>query len=224
MQQVISANNQYTAKVIGTHFGLNSSEINKLLLSIGYMEVSAESGGLSPTEEGFNKGGQKCIHTHDNVWFVKWPESILYDQLLVKAVAKLKGTMKTARSVTTNITVLDFRKKYPANIRTQDGHYVRSKAEALIDDFLFNNGIVHAYEKKLPVKEDLFCDFYLPQGKVWIEYWGYENKPEYLDRKKKKQAIYQKYGVNLIELTEKDIQNLDDVLPQKLLQFGIQLF
>lgn len=32
----------------------------------------------------------------------------------------------------------------------------------------------------------------------------------------KKRAIYQKYQLNLIDLEERDICNLDDVLPKKL--------
>lgn len=224
MKTVTKANNLYTAKIIGHQFGLEPYVVNNLLLSVGYIMKATEGHGYYLTEQGFNKGGEQISDTIKNISSVRWPEPILHDQSLVAAIANFKGTAVKTKTYVTENTTIDFRKKYPANIRTTDGHYVRSKAEALVDDFLFNNGIVHAYEKKLPVKEDLFCDFYLPQGKVWVEYWGYENKPEYLDRKKKKQAIYQKYGVNLIELTDMDIQNLDDVLPQKLLAFGIQLF
>ena len=84
--------------------------------------------------------------------------------------------------------------------------------------------IVHAYERKLPVEEDVYCDFYLPVGKVYIEYWGLENDPKYQDRKKEKLKVYEKYGFNLIEIIDSDIQNLDDILPKKLLKFGIQAY
>ena len=50
-------------------------------------------------------------------------------------------------------------------------------------------------------------------GKVYIEFWGYDNDEKYLARKQKKQAIYQKYNFNLIELTEEEVLNLDDILP-----------
>ncbi len=59
------------------------------------------------------------------------------------------------------------------------------------------------------------------KNKVYIEYWGYENKPEYLENKRRKQEIYKKYGINLIELQDSDIPILDDVLPKKLLKFNI---
>ncbi len=109
----------------------------------------------------------------------------------------------------------NFRSKFPANYRTDDGHKVRSKAEKIIDNWLYRNEIVHAYERQVPIEEGLVCDFFVPKGKVWIEYWGLEDK-EYLKRKELKKDLYKKYDKNLIELTDKDIENLDDVLPKKL--------
>jgi len=125
----------------------------------------------------------------------------------------------------TTIKNTDPRQNYKMpEYRTEDGHYVRSKAELIIDNWLYNKAIVHAYEKKLPTEENLLSDFYIPQGKIYIEYWGYENQEKYLKRKKIKQQIYKKYNFNLIELNDKDVQNLDDILPKQLLRFGIKSY
>jgi hypothetical protein len=94
----------------------------------------------------------------------------------------------------------------------------------LIDNWLYLAEIVHAYERKLPIEEDVYCDFYIPTGKVYIEYWRYDNDPKYLARKQKKLAIYQKYGFKLIELDDTAVQNLDDILPRLLLKFGVQAY
>ncbi len=59
---------------------------------------------------------------------------------------------------------------------------------------------------------------------MYIEYWGYDNEPKYLARKKKKQDLYAKYGFKLIELTDKAVQNLEDVLPRLLLKYGVQAY
>lgn len=122
-----------------------------------------------------------------------------------------------------------FREKFEAKHRTQDWHYVRSKAEMIIDNLLYQYGIVHAYERKLPIEEDVYSDFYIPPGNwrpqgVYIEYWGLENDEKYLDRKKKKISLYKENELSLIELNEWDIQNLDDVLPRKLLNFKIKVY
>jgi len=109
----------------------------------------------------------------------------------------------------------NFRSKFPANYRTEDGHMVRSKTEQIIDNWLYRREIVHAYERRVPIEEELYCDFFIPIGKVWIEYWGLEEK-KYLKRKELKKELYKKYDKNLIDLTDKDIENLDDILPLKL--------
>jgi hypothetical protein len=84
---------------------------------------------------------------------------------------------------------------------------------------------VLAYERKLPIEEDVYSDFYIPTGKVYIEYWGYENNEKYLVRKKVKQDLLSnKYDFNLIELEDKDVLNLDDVLPRLLLKHGVQAY
>ncbi|MEO0706098.1 MAG: glycerol kinase, partial [Cyanobacteria bacterium J06649_5] len=108
--------------------------------------------------------------------------------------------------------------------RSADGHFVRSKAEMLIDNWLYMAEIAHAYERKLPIEETVYSDFYIPAGKVYIEYWGYKNNPKYLARKQTKLSLYEKYGFNLIELNDKDVQNLDDVLPRWLLKYGVQAY
>ena len=133
---------------------------------------------------------------------------------------KIKSTKKKEKKV-------DFRSKFPANIRTNDGHLVRSRAEAIIDNTLYNYGLVHAYERKLPITEIVYSDFYIPALKgsqaVYIEFWGFENEPRYLKRKRDKKDIYDKYNLNLIEIDDKHIENLDDHLPRMLLEFGINV-
>ena len=99
---------------------------------------------------------------------------------------------------------------------------VRSKAEMAIDNFLYVNRVVHAFERKLPIEEDVYCDFYLPEKKIYIEYWGLENDPKYEARKKVKQGIYEQNGFTLIELTDEHIRNLDDHLPRMLLKHGVR--
>lgn len=118
----------------------------------------------------------------------------------------------------------EIRDKEDSKFKATDGHLVHSKAERLIDNWLYMAEIVHAYGRKLPIEENVCCDFYLPTGKVYIEYWGVDNDLKYLARKQKKLAVYEKYGLRLIELNDKEVQNLDDVLPRLLLKFGVQAY
>ena len=184
------------------------------------------------TKHGTKIGGEH--KTYRGTEYISWNDKdkilsclenkSIFNKLFGSSKSKPKATSKVEpkqKAKTTN----DIRKKYDTlEYRTEDGHYVRSKAELIIDNWLYNKAIVHAYEKKLPTEENLLSDFYIPQKNIYIEYWGYENEDKYLKRKKIKQKIYKKYDFNLKELNDSDIQNLDDTLPKLLLKFGIKSY
>lgn len=112
------------------------------------------------------------------------------------------------------------REKYPPTLRTRDGHLVRSRAEIIVDDYLFENRIWHVYEKRLPVaEEDLYCDFYLPEHDVYIEIWGRRDQ-EYVARRERKEKVYCGAGLQLISLGDEHIDDTD-LLVKALLQRGI---
>lgn len=104
---------------------------------------------------------------------------------------------------------------------TEDGHLVRSEAEVIIDNWLYHNNIVHAYEWRLPSEEEVYCDFYLPKYNVYIEYWGVKDYPKYEERKRKKLEIYKILGLTdrLIQLEAEDIKNINNVLKRKLAKY-----
>lgn len=98
-------------------------------------------------------------------------------------------------------------------IRTDDGHIVKSEGERIIDDILYHNGYVHAYEKDVTeIGSDLRCiksDFFVPfsgNKGVYIEYWGMTTK-EYLKNKEEKKAIYKEYNIPLIDVEKDDTKD-----------------
>lgn len=116
----------------------------------------------------------------------------------------------------------DFRMAFPPKYRCDDGHMVRSISEMVIDNWLYNSDIVHAYERKVPIKENMYCDFYINKGNCYLEFWGLEDK-EYRDRKANKIKLYEKYNLKVIQLDSDDIKRLDDILPEKLRKFNIKM-
>ncbi len=200
---------------ISKRFDIPSRRVNKILSELGL--IAQERKGWVLTELGTNWGGKQLEHPNSGIPYVHWPQVILDNDNFNQAFAQLAGMTEVPEPKQD-----DMRTKYEAKFRTKDGHYVRSKAEVMVDNWLYTEEFAHAYERKLPVEEDVYCDFYLPQGKVYIEYWGMENNAKYVQRKQVKKSIYQRYNFKLIELNEDDIKNLDDILPRKLLKFGIQ--
>ena len=212
-----------TSTSIGKHFELLANKINDIFSELGWLKKGLK--GCLVTEQGKKLGGIQVKDKKSGIPFVLWPEAITQSKSLNEMIEHVKGTIPENQNAAQKTTEeIGFREKYEAKHRAVDGHLVRSKAEMLIDNWLYMAEIVHAYERKLPIEEDVYCDFYIPTGKVYIEYWGYENDQKSLARKKQKIELYQKYGFNLIELEDKDVQNLDDILPRLLLKHGVQAY
>ncbi|MGI9306559.1 MAG: hypothetical protein ACR2P5_04565 [Gammaproteobacteria bacterium] len=207
-----------TSTKIAEHFGVKPARINAILGELGWVERGQK--GWTATAAAAKLAVQKTHH-QSGVPFVMWPAAVLQSGILRAAVSEYLGHDSQTEKTGGQHDPDGFRKKFPANFRATDGHMVRSKAEVLVDNFLYTSGIVHAYERKLPVEEDVYCDFYLPGGKVYVEYWGLENDEKYAARKKRKLEIYAKYKFNLIELGDSEVGNLDDHFPRLLLKFGI---
>lgn len=222
------------ATAIGKHFNISNQRLNLIFSELGWIEKDIAGWGI--TKLGKTLGGRQFEHETSGVTYVIWPESILSNKNLTnvfsdtspaaeqpKFVQQIKENQQHDE-VETKSGIDNFREKFPATLRTKDGHMVRSRAEVIIDNALYDYKLAHAYERKLPIEEDLYSDFFIPTENVYIEYWGMENDPKYLERKKIKLNIYKKYDFKLIELTDEDISNLDDHLPKKLLKFGIKVY
>lgn len=221
------------ATAIGKHFETSSQRLNLLLNELGWIEKTVAGWGL--TKLGKILGGRQFEHETSGGSYVLWPDTVLQNKDLLEQfqeIPKEKPVSKEGVSITSKSdtdTVDDFRKKYPAEYRTKDRHYVRSKAELTIDDSRYLWGIAHAYEKKLPnTKENVYSDFHIPSGNgrpkaVYIEYWGMENDEKYNQRKSKKIEIYKQLDLSLIQLNDADIKNIEDSLQKHLLQHGIKV-
>ena len=106
----------------------------------------------------------------------------------------------------------DFRKKYPAEYRTADGRWVRSKSEKIVADWLYEHGIRYEYERRLT--NGVVCDFYLPDTDTYVEYWGRDDET-YRRHRKEKEQFYSKHGFRLVSLDESDLKHVDDILRSK---------
>ena len=158
-----------------------------------------------------------------DIYFELYNEDALVKVVLTdvnKIIRTKVNQIKESRDVMMNrystmFNDIDFRKKWKCDIRTEDGHYVRSRAEQVIDNYLYNHGIVHCYEKLIILDREyestLLSDFYIPEIDLYIEYYG-KYDSEYFARKNAKDQIYRENNLNYIALGQKDLDNLDDVL------------
>lgn len=97
---------------------------------------------------------------------------------------------------------------------------MKSKGEKQIADYLQRNGIQYLYE---PGIQGIYADpdFYLPEYRVYIEYWGLvdadnqHTKNKYVQSMKRKMAIYHKNRIKFISIYPKNLNNLDWVFKKK---------
>ncbi len=210
---------------IGTHFQVSNQRMNLIFSELGWIEKTIS--GWAVTKLGKTVGGRQFEDDTKGNTYVKWADSILQNKNLTSVFNQVnvieQPNTHTEKEIpkTTND---NFREKFPATLRTKDGHMVRSRAEVIIDNALYDYKLAHAYERKLPIEEELYSDFFIPSENVYIEFWGMENDPKYAERKKVKIEIYKKYDFKLIELNDSDLSNLDDHLPKKLLKYGIKVY
>ncbi|MGF1754101.1 phage antirepressor KilAC domain-containing protein [Vibrio makurazakiensis] len=210
-----------TATQIAATFKLSAKKINLLLNELGW--IYRDDQGWHITEIGVKAGGEQREDKHSQSQFVVWHDTIVHNKHLKQSVIEFLG--KDAENHSTDVSLSSFRQKFEAKYRTLDGHYVRSKGELIIDNWLYMAGVVHAYERPLPIENEIMSDFYLPSGKVYIQYWGTDHHGTVAEEKRLETVdVYQTHGFNLIEVFPEDIVDLDRVLPPLLRQHGIKAY
>lgn len=222
-----SANNALlNSTALGAEFGLDAKQINRVLFDLGWTEKDGK--GWKPSVLGEKLKAKSDKHTRSGVHFVLWHRDICKSRILQNAISEFKAIEMGASVVEKTPELTEeaadktegFREKFPPTIRASDGHMVRSRAEAMIDAWFYENRIVHAYERLVRTEEKMYCDFYLPELDLYIEFWGLEGDPRYKARKEKKLDIYRQNELRLIEIKDRDIDNLDDYLMGQLVKFG----
>lgn len=214
------------ATALGDKFGLNPQQINRILFDLKWTERDGK--GWKPSSQGLKLQAERYIFSKTLVPYVRWPEDICKSRVLQNAVSEFLSVETLAKPTQAVETLPEdaadkpegFRERFPPTIRASDGHMVRSRAEALIDGWLYENRVVHAYEKLVRVDQKMYCDFYLPELDVYIEFWGMEGNSKYRARKEVKLDIYRQNELRLIEVKDHHIENLDDYLTEALAKFG----
>lgn len=110
----------------------------------------------------------------------------------------------------------------PSRYTCDDGHVVKSRAEALIDNWLNKEGITHEYEPSLTIAGSrIKPDWHLPDADVYVEFWGFnarDNKA-YDDRRTHKEELYASANKRLVGITSIDLEDINAKVRQKLLNF-----
>jgi hypothetical protein len=95
-------------------------------------------------------------------------------------------------------------------VLAEDGNRVRSRAEALIANWLFREKIPYVYEPPLPYRAEdgrtryIHPDFHLYEDDVYVEYWGRDDK-EYVESRRFKENVYAGRSLVPVHLEKHDV-------------------
>jgi hypothetical protein len=106
-------------------------------------------------------------------------------------------------------------------LRAKDGHRCNSISEIIIDDWLSENNVPHTREVLYP-EGRYRCDFVV--NNIFIEFFGLAGVLEinrgYNETIERKKGMCKKHNIRLIELYEKNLYSLDQLLSEEL---GIEI-
>ncbi|MDE1853271.1 MAG: hypothetical protein KGI38_05940 [Thaumarchaeota archaeon] len=111
---------------------------------------------------------------------------------------------------------------------TLRGEVVRSNSERVIADYFSRSGVRYVYEQPAVSRWGLRRisrpDFYLPDYRVYVEYWGLVNLPDTFARSKYQRSMkwkmeqYRRNGIRCISLHPRELRDLDAAFRFKLEQ------
>ncbi len=217
-----------TATQIGERHEISARQVNWMFAELGWIKRSGKGSGKgwTTTENGEKSGARQQINDHNKTAFVSWPESVLGKAVVIASLKETKGDLSHAIGLDAlaGDEISHYRQQFPARLRAADGHLLRSKTELMIDNWLYMAGVTHSYERRLPIEEEVYGEFYLPGGNVYIEYLGQSSDVSYRQQKEVKLKAYQSHNLNLITLNEDQLKHLDLHMPRLLQQYGIRIY
>jgi hypothetical protein len=120
---------------------------------------------------------------------------------------------------------LEIRKKWGTGLRfkTKSGIRVRSKAEKIIADFLFDNRITFVYEPILSLgRFYVVPDFLLTDHNLCIEHFGLESR-QYQESAQSKLERFRQFKIPVICTYAAEEPDIEEVLTKKLTVAGVTI-
>ncbi len=198
-----------TVSALAKKFSVHAEDMHEILAEIGWIHMGP--GGVFLMLAGQEMGGMQDEDAKKGSTIVRWPESIVDSDLLRQQVKKIGGVIKERRRKEKARVILK-KQVCTANFRTDDGHFVNAEAEVAVDNWLFQQGIVHAYEKKHEGKQGITSTFYLPSQNVCIDLISSNEKKDALENHEKREKYYLEKELGFIGLHEEQALESVDVL------------
>lgn len=212
--RALEDNRHVSATALAKAAGINARQVNRIFSELGWIRHGFQ--GWELTTLGEDHGGVQLENENSGTSYVVWPQSI-QSRPVLKTQLALAGELFGDKPV-----VADDLFAMQGQYQCLDGHRHDSKSMMQICYWLYMAGIAHACQRRLPVDEELYADFYLPSYQLYIECWQDETGRG-LSQRMQRKAVYQQYGFALIEVEKDDFLHLDDALTRQFRKQGIRV-
>ena len=110
-----------------------------------------------------------------------------------------------------------------SSFRTKTGHLVKTRAEMMIANFLFDNNLLFQYNAVATWadKDDFRASFYIPKLDLYIDHHPYDYLKEYQKVMKTKIKQYEKHKKKHIYISSEDEKNIEDTIKLKMKPYAI---
>jgi len=107
--------------------------------------------------------------------------------------------------------------------KTKTGHLVRTRAEMMIANFLFDNSLLFQYNTVATWadKDDFRASFYIPKLDLYIDHHPYDYIKEYQKVMKAKIKQYEKHKKKHIYIASEDEKNIEEAIRLKMKPYAI---
>ena len=136
-----------------------------------------------------------------------------------KESISLFDEIKRERGVTIKASeIMERNESSEPTFKTKTGHLVRTRAEMMIANFLFDNSLLFQYNTVATWadKDDFRASFYIPKLDLYIDHHPYDYLKEYQKVMKAKVKQYEKHKKKNIYLTSEDEKNIEESMRLKL--------
>ncbi|PLW82167.1 hypothetical protein CWI75_10265 [Kineobactrum sediminis] len=232
----IESNQRISASQMRRYYpGLQPRHLNRALAEFGLQQSTIL--GWELTALGKHFGGQQVQSESSGAFYVSWPHEIVDHPVIQRELERLTARQAVTaaaepagpveRTVSGHDSTDLFASAGPiaapmVECRGIDGHHPGTCLQAAVCDWLYFAQQAHALKRALPVEEELYADFYLPAGRVYIDCWEDGAPAAQLAAWLRNKEVYASLDLRHLEIKAGDAEYLDEVLGRGLLAFGIR--
>ena len=218
----IESNQRITAANMRRYYPrLHPRQINRALAELGLQHHSIL--GWELTQLGRTLGGQQEESENSGAFYVTWPHEVIDHPVIHRELTRQSDQIQPpAHADDVEPDLFESAADNVSHCAGIDGHVLQSALQMRVCNWLYLAQLAHAYQRPLPVEEEICADFYLPAGNIYIDCWDADVPARELSGKLHRRELYRELGLRAIEINDGDVERLDEVLGRGLLAFGIR--